>query len=232
MTVNAASFERNEKPVEISLDFTQDAQHTGTDRYHLMRTRYVLLRQIVIGAILNDEVQFQFDKDTGFNAATKASGTIVFIMNGTTQATGNRYYQVYFGLTGGSYSPLTVTPQVTLTDNVMDEGQTSYQIEAAGSTYYFQKQAGGFSSLVDASGNDWINFHPTAGSERRRRYIAAFPMFMREEFSIPDIRMQQAVLSPGTPKDQGKGCFHKWKMGKLLGLLSRICHNDHDQSRR
>ena len=113
-----------------------------------------------LGEISNEEVQFQFDEDTGFNAATKASGTIVFIMNGTTQAAQNRYYQVYFGLTG-SYSPLTVTPKVTLTDNIMDEEQSSYQIGAAGSTYYFQKQAGGFSSLVDASGNDWINFHPT-----------------------------------------------------------------------
>ena len=110
---------------------------------------------------MNPDVQFQFDKDSDFNALTKASGTIVFIANGTTQANQNRYYQIYFGLTGESYSPLVVAPQVTLTDNIMDEGQSSYQIAAAGSTYFFQKQAGGFSSLVDASGNDWINFHPT-----------------------------------------------------------------------
>ena len=159
ITVNAASFERYEKPVEISLDFTRmlsDLGQAGTLAENSIR----IVETDSQGAVLNDEVQFQFDKDTGFNAATKASGIVVFIMNGTTQANQTRYYQVYFGLTGVSYSPLTVTPQLTLADNVMDEGQTSYQIGAAGSTYYFQKEAGGFSSLVDASNNDWINFHP------------------------------------------------------------------------
>ena len=159
ITVNAASFERYEKPVEISLDFTRmlsDLGQAGTLAENSIR----IVETDSQGAVLNDEVQFQFDKDTGFNAATKASGTMVFIMNGTTRSNQTRYYQVYFGLTGVSYSPLTVTPQLTLADNVMDEGQTSYQIGAAGSTYYFQKEAGGFSSLVDASNNDWINFHP------------------------------------------------------------------------
>ena len=158
ITVNAASYERYEKPVDVSLDFTRMLSvlgQTGTFAENSIRIVEIDSQ----GAILNDEVQFQFDNDTGFNAATKASGTLVFIMNGTTRANQNRYYQVYYGLTGGSYLPLTVTPRLTLTDNVMDEEQTSYQVGAAGSTYYFQKEAGGFSSLVDASGNDWINFH-------------------------------------------------------------------------
>src|SRR4030067_1232881 len=47
----------------------------------------------------------------------------------------------------------------------MDAGLSSYQIGAVGSTYFFQKQAGGFSSWTDASGNDWISYDPAAGPE-------------------------------------------------------------------
>lgn len=51
------------------------------------------------------------------------------------------------------------TSLVTLTDNVMDEGQDSYKIKNLQGTYYFQKQSGGFSSLNDVSGNDWIGYN-------------------------------------------------------------------------
>ncbi|NJD51367.1 MAG: hypothetical protein FIB07_00690 [Candidatus Methanoperedens sp.] len=158
--VNATQYERSEKPVEVSLNFTNMLNilgQAGTFDENSLR----VVETDSLGVVLSSTVPFQFDKDPDFDPATKATGTVVFIMTGKTQANANRYYQVYFGLAGIPYSPLSVTPQVTLTDNVSDEGQLSYQIGAAGSTYYFQKQAGGLSSLVDASNNDWINFHPT-----------------------------------------------------------------------
>ncbi|CAG0957191.1 Serine-aspartate repeat-containing protein D [Methanosarcinales archaeon] len=160
VTVNATQYERSEKPVEVSVDFTNMLNilgQAGTFDENSLR----VVETDSLGVVLSSTVPFQFDKDPDFDSATKATGTIVFIMTGKTQANANRYYQVYFGLTGTPYSTLSVTPQVTLTDNVSDEGQLSYRIGAAGSTYYFQKQAGGLSSLVDASNNDWINFHPT-----------------------------------------------------------------------
>ena len=160
VTVNSAQYERNEKPAEVSLDFTQILGTLG-QAGTFDETSIRVVETDSTGMVLNSTVPFQFDKDTGFNAVTKASGTIVFIMSGNTPANTNRYYHVYFGLAGNYYSPLSVTPRLTLTDNVQDQGQSSYQIGAAGSTYYFQKQAGGFSSLVDASGNDWISYQPT-----------------------------------------------------------------------
>ncbi|MCL7413723.1 MAG: DUF1349 domain-containing protein, partial [ANME-2 cluster archaeon] len=171
VTVNAARFERYEKPVDVSLNFTHllsILEQTGTFDESSLR---VIETDSLGVELLNPAVPFQFDKDTGFNADTKASGTIVFIMEGTTPANMNRYYHIYFGLTGGSYIPLPVAPQVAFTDNVMDEGQLSYQIGTAGSTYYFQKQAGGFSSLLDSSGNDWISYNTNSGSAGTYRGI-------------------------------------------------------------
>jgi hypothetical protein len=40
----------------------------------------------------------------------------------------------------------------------MDEGQECFQINMANATLYYQKKAGGFSSIVDSEGNDWIGF--------------------------------------------------------------------------
>ncbi|MFZ3168839.1 MAG: PGF-pre-PGF domain-containing protein [Candidatus Methanoperedens sp.] len=167
VTVNAAGFERYEKPVDVSINFTQMLGVLG-QAGALDETSIRVVETDINGVVLSDTVPFQFDKDAGFNATTKASGTIVFIMNGTTPENANRYYQIYFGLTGGSYSPVYAASQVTITDNITDEGQSSFRIAASGSTYYFQKQAGGFSSLVDSSGNDWISYAPIVGSAEFR----------------------------------------------------------------
>ena len=166
VTVDPAGFERYEKPVDVSMNFTQMLGVLG-QAGALDETSLRVVETDSSGLVLSDTVPFQFDKDTGFNAATKASGTVVFIMNGTTPANAKRYYQVYFGLTGGSYSTQSVTPKVTI-DTVTDEGQSSFRVAANGSTYYFQKQAGGFSSLVDSSGNDWIGYSSIAGSAEFR----------------------------------------------------------------
>ena len=167
VTIDPAGFERYEKPVDVSINFTQALGilgQTGT----FDETSIKVVETDVSGSVCGSPVPFQFDKDTGFNPTTKASGTVVFIMNGTTPANTNRYYQVYFGLTGGSYSPVYAAPQVTIADNITDEGQSSFRITANGSTYYFQKQAGGFSSLVDSSGNDWISYAPIKNSAEFR----------------------------------------------------------------
>lgn len=43
----------------------------------------------------------------------------------------------------------------------LDEGQECFIIKTDSATYYYQKQAGGFSSLHDREGIDWINFKAT-----------------------------------------------------------------------
>lgn len=163
VTVGSAGFERYDKPVDVSINFTQivnDLGKTGTLDENSIR----VVETDSVGTILDTSVKFQFDKDLGYDATTKASGMVVFVMNGTTLSSINRYYHIYFNLTGGSFSPLVVSPMVTLTDNVIDEGMSSYQIDNINGTFYFQKQAGGFSSWNDTSGNDWIGWNNVYGS--------------------------------------------------------------------
>ncbi len=48
--------------------------------------------------------------------------------------------------------------QVSIKEGIMDEGQECFVIKTPSATYYYQKAAGGFSSMVDPDGNDWISF--------------------------------------------------------------------------
>ncbi|HYN45004.1 MAG TPA: carbohydrate binding domain-containing protein [Candidatus Limnocylindrales bacterium] len=182
VTVDPAGFERYEKPVDVSVNFTQMLRVYGPAGTFDEKSIRVIETDS-LGTILNDSVLFQFDKDPGFDAGAKASGTIVFIMSGTTQSNKIRYYHIYFGTSGGSYTPLSVGHLITLTDNITDEGQKSYRIGVNGSTYFFQKGTGGFSSWLDASGNDWISYTT----------------------SIPDGKYR-GIPNPVNPE----GYFHPW----------------------
>ncbi len=43
-------------------------------------------------------------------------------------------------------------------ENYQHEGQDAYRIETPSATYVYQKEAGGFSSIMDSNGIDWIQF--------------------------------------------------------------------------
>jgi hypothetical protein len=49
--------------------------------------------------------------------------------------------------------------QVSITDGVISEGQQCFRIETPSATYLYQKEAGGFSNILDRNGTDWIQFH-------------------------------------------------------------------------
>lgn len=51
-----------------------------------------------------------------------------------------------------------------------DEGLACYKIETDNATYYYDKAGGGFTSLLDTDGVDWITFHPQAGTGSAGEY--------------------------------------------------------------
>jgi len=58
-----------------------------------------------------------------------------------------------------------------MVDEVTDEGQLSYRITTPAATWVFHPTGGGFSSLLDPDGNDWINFRPEGGPAGHYRGI-------------------------------------------------------------
>lgn len=169
VTVNAAGYERIDKPVDFGVNFTQALGSIGQSGTIDMGSIYVAETNSV-WSVIDTNVPFQFDKDYGFNPTSKASGSIIFMMKGSTPSYGTRYYYIYFK-TGTTSTPKYVASQVVLTDNVMDEGQYSYKISNYLGSFYFQKKAGGFSSWTDIGGKDWINWNTAPGAAGKYRGI-------------------------------------------------------------
>nr|MBP8950311.1 hypothetical protein [Promineifilum sp.] len=124
------------------------------------------MRVVEVGAngqVVNDAVPFQFDPAP--DAATR--GTLIFQMTGETAAGAARHYAVYFGAPAGGAAavaaPQAPAATVTLT-NTSDEGFASFRITTPHAVYFYHKEGGGFSSLVDDDGKDWINWNAAAGN--------------------------------------------------------------------
>lgn len=164
LTVDVGLYERHDKPVEQFLNFKTLLACIGRGGEAYITESFRLLEVDVNSVVLDEEVPFQFE------LLTPDSGNLVFLLTGTTAAQTQRYYHLYFD-TAGKFVPAEVNALVEVTDNVPDEGQDCYMVSTANATYYFQKDAGGFSSLLDVDGNDWIGFHPWGGGDGLYRGI-------------------------------------------------------------
>jgi hypothetical protein len=76
--VSAAGVERMDKPVEVELNFTKRLQRFGnTERFDKRSLKIVEINDDE--GIICNSIPFQFDKDSDFDAGTKAKGTLSFL---------------------------------------------------------------------------------------------------------------------------------------------------------
>jgi hypothetical protein len=160
IAVDAAGYARSNKPVDVAIDFSDLLSKLGVSGTINQDSLY--LHEVdATGLVIKANVPFQYDPPS--NPAY--SGSLTILMEGTTAANTQKRYHLYFDLEGaGSFTPQSVTPLVFLTDNVTDAGLASYKIQTNETTYYYHKQGGGFSSLVDKDNLDWISYSSDLGS--------------------------------------------------------------------
>lgn len=161
-SVSANGHERDNMPAELRINFTALMRAPGeTGPLNPNSLRVVEIAPG--GAALDLTTPFQFDPAAGYDAGANAVGTLIIILTGKTSPIASRNYQVYFDTTG-DLPPAAVTPRLVLTDGVQDEGFASIRITGDRQTMYYHKPGGGFSSLVDAEGNDWIGWSAAEGA--------------------------------------------------------------------
>lgn len=80
--------------------------------------------------------------------------------------------------------PSAPTAYVDVTSVEDYHGQATFRIRAPTCTYYYHKHGGGFASVVDADGNDWLSFRPWGGSDGIYR-------------GIPNLAHPENVFHPG-----------------------------------
>ena len=171
LTVDSGDYERSDRPAEVAIDFTSFL--APADLLVGFDVNSIRVQEVDVSGelLLSENISFQFDPAADFDALSNAQGTLIFLLDGNTAAQTNRYFQVYFDVAGSGYTLPAFTNQVIVTDNIPDEGQDSFLISTFNADYYYQKLAGGFSSIIDDDGNDWINYHPTGGTAGNYRGI-------------------------------------------------------------
>lgn len=165
VTVNMNGTTRSDKPAEVAMDFTALLAGAGDNSAFNPNT----LRVVEVDAknkVLSGNVPFQFDPGASYNARSNARGTMVVMLEGQSSGRSDRRYHVYFDtLNGAPAAPANVAPRVVLTDGVIDEGWPSYEVETNAATYLYHKEGGGFSSLIEKAGNDWISYSAAPGAK-------------------------------------------------------------------
>jgi hypothetical protein len=192
--VDAAGYERYDKPVELFLDMTPFLADLGeTEGFDPGSLRLVEIDER--GVVIDRALAFQFDPDASEDPTNQARGTLVFALKGTTPAKASRRFHIYFDTVSARHSPTSIPPQVALTGSVQDEGQDSFKVATQNATYYYHKLGAGFSSMVDADGQDWLGYQPGGGSAGEYR-------------GIPNMGHPEGYCHPG------KEVSHSWIAGQ------------------
>ena len=133
------------------------AQAGGVGAHDASRVRCVEVT--TSGALVDETIRCQ-----------SGDGELVLLLSGTTSASATRYFHVYYDTAIGGEDDLR-SPLVTLTENVIDEGFNSLEIETNTGNLNYHTGGAGFSSLVDANGIDWIDYNSAAGGRGEFRGI-------------------------------------------------------------
>lgn len=170
--VEANGYAREDKPVEIPLNFTEILKDAGIDA-SVSTNSFRLVETNTLGKVLHSNVPFQFEKDESFNAEEKALGTLLFILQGNTMSDACRRFYLYFD---DEDHPQPVFKSLVNIEDIGEyEGEPSYKIQTPTAEYYYHITSAGFASLVDKDGHDWVSFHPNEepddGSQGRYRGI-------------------------------------------------------------
>ncbi len=153
ITVDAGPVDRIDRPAVVAVDFGQALSNVGAAGSFAADSLHLVQRSGT--SVVATAVPVQFDP-----ASPGAdSGTVLVQIDGTLPAGQTRTFELYFDVAGGGYSPIAVSPKVSLDQNSSDAGISStYAVATEIGTYEFDPAGGGFSSLNDVDGADWVGY--------------------------------------------------------------------------
>lgn len=182
--------DRDDATVVSRFDATALFQQIGAPHATFDPATLRVVETDAAGNVIDDATVFQFDRDAGFEPTGAASGDLVVLLTGTTGAGETRHFDIYFDTAGGDHAaPVAAAAAtasvVTATSGVSDEGLDSIRIDTPTAAWWFDRNGGGFSSLVDGDGNDWISFNDLAGSSGAFR-------------GVPNLTHPEGYFHPGS----------------------------------
>jgi hypothetical protein len=165
LTVGSDAVARTDKVVEQYLNFSALMTSAGAGGPSFDPNSIRVIEVDAAGAVIDASVPFQFERGTGYSAASNAVGSLVWELSGTTPPGASRRYFVYFDKLSKSIPAVSFAPRLTRSVTT-DQGFPAYRFDLEdGSDWYFHHaDGGGFSSIVDRDGNDWIGWSTATGT--------------------------------------------------------------------
>ncbi len=165
LTVSPDPVARTDKVVSQQLNFSSLMASAGSGGPTFDPNSIRVVEVDNAGVVIDSSVVYQFDPAFSYNAQSNATGTLVWQLEGDTAPGTSRSYFVYFDKTSKGHTAPTFAKQLTRTVTT-DEGFPAYRFDLAdGSKWYFHtSDGGGFSSIVDRDGNDWLGWSTAAGT--------------------------------------------------------------------
>ena len=167
IAVSAAGHTRLDKPVEIELDLAAPVYLGAQGELAADTIRVVEVDKH--GKVTDPAVDFQFDQEPDHGPHVPARAALVFLMRGVTTSGAVRHFEVRLD---GERAPVpAVAPAMLVVEASDYQGQDSFRIETESAVYYYHKAGGGFASMFDRYGRDWISFRPGDGPRGEYRGI-------------------------------------------------------------
>ena len=198
ITVHTGAAPRREWPVDVTLDSSL-IQAVAPAGVGLSQAQMRLVEGGGAGSASSRPAPFQLDTvDDGaaYDGAPDAGDNVhdpvarlTFLLSGDTPASTTREFRLY--LTNGGEASAPPPPLVTVTDNVLHEEQESYRIDTPAAAYLYHKLGGGFASMIDVDGADWLSYHPWGGSDGKFR-------------GIPNLAYPESNFHPGNTESTSR----------------------------
>ena len=156
--ITAGNVDRENRTAELEVNFADFLDSTGATES--IEPANLRCHEVdVTGEIIKQDIHCQFDTTDLLN---QNLGVVSVYLDGSTSVGTPRYFHLYFDLIGGNGVPSSQSPLVLIED-VIDEFQEAFKITNLTGEFFYQKEAAGFSSLVDKQNNDWIGYSLSPG---------------------------------------------------------------------
>jgi hypothetical protein len=142
------------------------------------------------GRVINANLPFQLSGGTALDPLAPNLTRLVFALPGPTAAQAIRHFRIIPRTAGSPPAAL-----IHITPNLFDAGQAAIEVHLPASTLRYHRYGAGFSSWIDADGNDWISYKPGDGPRGEFRGIPNMGHpdgYMHPGFTRSDTRILEA----------------------------------------
>jgi hypothetical protein len=231
LEARSGAYPRVDHVAEFDVNFTTALSQAGGSGA-LLRESIRVVEVDAGGNVIDPNVVYQFDPVSAYNPTTNASGTLLVLLRGRTEANTTRRFFVYFETQGRfaspTFTPLTVvvTPTLTYQRDLATVIETRTSDGQRNATFYYSLNGGALISMFDRSNADWISYNPAADSAGAYRGIPNVgPVFHPGYYNVFPIPSASGPLQGNEPGTNQRSSTTIEREGTLRTIVRSVSSN-------